>query len=139
MKHLCVKHQSHPAWARFAPVLLAGTAFWTPIANAARDVQRDASPQATQYVRPSPVAVQEHQVDPHEEMRKLFGRVERRLLEVDDLLHQASSGRVQALREAGPAGLDELLTTSQSRSRDALDSIDRILELAQHEHPGGGA
>jgi hypothetical protein len=76
--------------------------------------------------------------DPHEQMKQLFGKVETRLREIDRLLRSASSGDTKALAKAGPAGLDELLKESGARSREAVESIDKILEIAQHEHPSSG-
>jgi hypothetical protein len=84
-----------------------------------------------------PVPVAGDDSDPHVQMAKLFGKAERRLKEVDQILEQASAGDTRALAKASPAGLDGLLQSSQSRSREVVESIDKILELANHEHPPG--
>ncbi|MCY2960285.1 MAG: hypothetical protein NTY35_08965 [Planctomycetota bacterium] len=66
--------------------------------------------------------------DPHEEMLRLFGRVERRQREIDEIL-----GRAREPSGAGGADLAGLLKDSESRSHEVLEDIDRILELASHE------
>lgn len=88
--------------------------------------------------------------DPHAEMKKLFGKIEKDLRQIDQLLANASAGSVGAAREGagGTAGgtedaksrgasavdgIDRLLATSEERGKSVLESIDRILELAQHD------
>jgi hypothetical protein len=96
--------------------------------------------------------------DPHVEMKKLFGKIERDLRQIDRLLADASAtpaagaGRASAGHEdaAGGAaakdaeaakakslsavdGIDKLLASSEERGKSVLESIDRILELAQHD------
>ena len=71
--------------------------------------------------------------DPHEEMVRLFGRVERRQREIDELL-----GRAGEPPRVGKLDLAGLLEESETRSRESLQDIDRILQLAGHTHPGGG-
>jgi hypothetical protein len=101
--------------------------------------------------------------DPHAEMRKLFGKIERDLRQIDQLLADASAnpgaragagasskdaaaaGKDAATatsKDAGTAasksasaieGLDKLLASSEERGKSVLESIDRILELAQHD------
>ncbi len=71
--------------------------------------------------------------DPHQEMERLFGRVERRQREIDEIL-----GRAREPSRGGSSDLARLLEDSQSRSHEVLKDIDRILELAGHSHPGGG-
>lgn len=66
--------------------------------------------------------------DPHEEIRRLFGRVERRQREIDEIL-----GRAREPSRAGSPGLAGLLKDSEERSHEVLEDIDRILELASHE------
>ena len=105
--------------------------------------------------------------DPHVEMKKLFGKIERDLRQIDQLLADASAGpgaRSEA-RSKGAAqskdgaeskdgsaggtakdaeaakakslsaveGIDKLLASSEERGKSVLESIDRILELAQHD------
>ena len=64
------------------------------------------------------------------EMRELFAKVERRLIEIDRLLSDAGAGE-STLPGGKTAGIDELLRTSQTRQHEVLESIDRILELAR--------
>ncbi len=78
--------------------------------------------------------------DPHAEMRKLFGKIERDLRDIDRLLADASAGgadgaSAEAKKRAAVAvqGLKELLATSEERGKSVVAGIDRILELAQHE------
>jgi len=65
------------------------------------------------------------------EMRELFAKVERRLIEIDRLLSDAGAGDAPLPSGSKKAGIDELLRTSQTRQREVLESIDRILELAR--------
>jgi hypothetical protein len=71
--------------------------------------------------------------DPHEEMVRLFGRVERMQREIDEML-----GRAREPARAGSSKLAVLLKDSESRSHEVVEDIDRILELASHTHPSGG-
>ena len=78
--------------------------------------------------------------DPHAEMRRLFGKIERELRDIDRLLADASAGgsdgaSAEAKKKASDAvqGLKELLATSEERGKSVVAGIDRILELAQHE------
>jgi hypothetical protein len=78
--------------------------------------------------------------DPHAEMRRLFGKIERDMREIDRLLADASSGRganasAQAQQKAkdAVAGIQNLLDTSEERGKSVLAGIDRILELARHQ------
>lgn len=80
--------------------------------------------------KPIPIFPAHDDGDPHERMEKLFWKVERNLVAIDDLLQSADDG-------AGPARLDAILGDSAGRSREVVDDIDRILELAQHAHPSG--
>jgi hypothetical protein len=86
--------------------------------------------------------------DEHAEMERLIGAVELRLREIDRLLDDASAGHATsdvlgrvagASREAksGLAAIDELLKASRSSAQQVVTDIDRILELANHTHPGG--
>jgi hypothetical protein len=73
------------------------------------------------------------------EMRELFGKVERRLREIDRLLSDAGAGDTTALAGDKKAGIDELLKTSQARQREVLQDIDRILELARENQSRSGS
>jgi hypothetical protein len=78
--------------------------------------------------------------DPHAEMRRLFGKIERDMREIDRLLADASAGgnagaSSQAKQKAADAlqGIQKLLDNSEERGKSVVAGIDRILELAQHE------
>jgi hypothetical protein len=73
------------------------------------------------------------------EMRELFGKVERRLREIDRLLSDAGAGDTAALAGVKKAGIDELLRTSQARQREVLEDIDRILVLARENQSRSGS
>ncbi|HJO26446.1 MAG TPA: hypothetical protein QF730_04280 [Planctomycetota bacterium] len=98
-------------------------------------------------------------MDPAQEMTLLFGRVERRLRRIDELLMEAGQGSAAALEAVGPSGLDELLpegepaaaqsaggaqlspvarllAVSRDGGREVLNDIDRILEIAQQSGNG---
>ncbi len=84
--------------------------------------------------------------DPHAEMRRLFGKIERDMREIDRLLADASAGgngnaNAQAKKKAAEAlqGIQKLLDTSEERGKSVLAGIDRILELAQHEPTAGSS
>jgi hypothetical protein len=78
---------------------------------------------------PTPTISQRDNVQ--SEMRELFAKVERRLIEIDRLLSDAGAGDAPLPSGSKKAGIDELLRTSQTRQREVLESIDRILELAR--------
>lgn len=80
--------------------------------------------------------------DPHQEMERLMGEVERKMRRVNHLLEEASSGRPRAESAKGELketldAIDKLLRASEESSRAAVSDIDRILELANHPHSGG--
>ena len=85
--------------------------------------------------------------DPHVEMKRLFGKIEKELREIDRLLSDASAGGAgrtgtgtgDASKKAADAieRMDELLKKSEERGKSVLAGIDRILELADHPHPPG--
>lgn len=81
--------------------------------------------------------------DQQREMIELFGKVETRLREIDRLLSDAGAGDVRALEAVGPAGIDDLLKQSKSSGEQALQDIDKILELArqmgQQQSSGSGS
>jgi hypothetical protein len=95
-------------------------------------------------LKSSATAPQGESDDPHEEMRRLMGRVERRLIEIDKLLSKAGAGEsgTQAVADGAvdrDKGTSALVRRSQEESRSAVRDIDRILELANHPHPPGAA
>ena len=82
------------------------------------------------------------QDDPHVEMKRIFGRVETQLREIDRLLSDASAGGA-GTRAASDAvgkavkGISDLIKGSQENGHSVVAGIDRILELANHPHPPG--
>lgn len=83
------------------------------------------------------------QDDAQRELVEIFGRVERRLRAIDELLSDAAAGDTKKLQEAKESGIGELLRRSQDEGRQVRDDIDRILELAQQmgqqqQSSGGG-
>lgn len=78
--------------------------------------------------------------DPAKEMQRLFAEVETALREIDLLLSDAAAGDT-SLSEVPDSGLDKLLEVSQSRSKNVVQGIDKILELAaqnQQSSSSGG-
>lgn len=71
------------------------------------------------------------QDDAQKQMVELFGRVERRLNEIDRLLSDASAGDTSRLADVGPSGIDDLLDLSRRQGKRALEDIDEILKLAE--------
>jgi hypothetical protein len=69
--------------------------------------------------------------DAQKELIELFGKVENRLREIDKLLSDAGAGDTSALKNVGPAGIDELLKSSKASGEQAVKDIDRILEIAR--------
>ena len=100
---------------------------------------------AAAFLASTPCRAQNPVPKPHDsaqaEMRQLFGKVERRLREIDRLLGDAGAGDAAALAGAKKAGIDELLKNTQARQREVLDDIDRILELARQSQgrPSSGS
>jgi hypothetical protein len=88
--------------------------------------------------KPVKVASRDEAADDHAEMEKLIGQVEVRLREIDRLLSDAGANDTSALSKVGPSGLAELLLKSRDNTQGVVHDIDRILELADHVHPGGG-
>jgi hypothetical protein len=81
--------------------------------------------------------------DPHVQMAKVFVQIERDLREIDRMLSDASAGgkgAADAEKKAADAiaGIDELLANSERRSHAVLEGIDKLFELADHAHKGGG-
>jgi len=75
--------------------------------------------------------------DPHQEMLELIGKVELRLRQIDKLLTDASA--VQRDSASPAARTAEFVTRSQDEGRQVIEGIDKILELADHQHPAGGS
>jgi hypothetical protein len=74
----------------------------------------------------------------HEQMIGLFGTVELRLRQIDKLLYDAAAGEAR-LASAPENPISSLLKTGAARSREVIEGIDKILELARnHQHPSGG-
>jgi hypothetical protein len=74
----------------------------------------------------------------HEQMIDLFGTVELRLRQIDKLLYDAAAGEAR-LASAPENPISSLLKTGAARSREVIEGIDKILELARsHQHPSGG-
>src|SRR5882672_4207656 len=82
--------------------------------------------------------------DPHLEIQRLFGKIEREMREIDALLAEASAGGAKTgdaqKKAAGAiAGITQLLEKSKEQGRSVVAEIDRILALADHPHPPGGS
>jgi len=76
----------------------------------------------------------------HQQMVKLIGQVELRLRQIDKLLGDASAAQRPAADPSTRTA--ELFRRSQDEVQQVVESIDRILELADHAHrgrPGHGA
>ncbi|MEY4775362.1 MAG: hypothetical protein RIT40_2397 [Planctomycetota bacterium] len=90
-----------------------------------------------------PRRLSQQQGDGQEEMIQLFGKVERRLKEIDALLNNAAAGDTKQLRDAGLSSMDQLLKRTAQSSREVQQDIDRLLELArqagQPNGSGGGS
>jgi len=67
---------------------------------------------------------------PQEEMKRLFHEVERTLESIDLELADAGAGEIP-LGDGRESGIDKLLRGTVSKGQEAVDGIDRILELAQ--------
>jgi hypothetical protein len=100
-------------------------------ARAAQDPPKP-TPAPTPQVSPTPPTPTISDRDRAQaEMRELFAKVERRLMEIDRLLSDAGAGDAPVPAGAKKSGIDELLRNSQTREREVLEGIDRILELAR--------
>ena len=66
-----------------------------------------------------------------EEMLQLFRDIEHNLRKVDLLLSDAGAGDTARLAEVEEAGIGRLLQNSRETSRQVLEDIDRLLEIAQ--------
>ncbi len=119
------------------------------------------------FFAPGPVLAQEPVIqpgqdaaaaDPHDEMRKLFLKVEESLLRMDQYLLDASAGETSKLDEVGDSGIDDLLEQAASsaggvgasgvarmlgvtraRGNTVLEDIDRILEIAKNSGTSCGS
>jgi hypothetical protein len=64
-----------------------------------------------------------------QEMLELFGKVERKLREIDDFLFEAAAG--EGAYDSESSELSELFLATRDSSREVAEGIDRILELAE--------
>jgi hypothetical protein len=67
---------------------------------------------------------------PRDEMIRLFHEVERALESIDVGLAEAGAGEAP-LGEGQESGIDRLLRATSDKGKQAVDGIDRILQLAQ--------
>jgi len=67
---------------------------------------------------------------PQEEMKRLFHEVELTLHAIDVELSDAGAGDIP-LAEGKESGMDKLLRSTREKGQNAVDGIDRILEIAQ--------
>lgn len=123
-------------------VSLVLAALFAPLAFAQERPKVAPAPDETS--KPQPVEITPPhgaEGDPHEEMERLMGEVERKMHRVNRLLQEASAGKrpAGAREELGATirAIDELLKETEASSRSAVSDIDRILELSTHPHPGG--
>jgi len=84
-------------------------------------------PQPRPQIGPEPPGLPQASPE-QDEMLRLFGQVERRMREIDRLLYDASAGRAPGKIEE--SGIDKLLQRGRESSKQVLDDIDKILELA---------
>lgn len=108
------------------PVLVAATG---PVARAV--AQEGGEPLPTTPFR---------QDDAQQQLIDLIQKVELRLIDIDRRLSDASTGSVP-LEEVGDSGIDDLLRQASRDSRQTIQDIDKILEIAQQmggQQGGGG-
>ena len=77
--------------------------------------------------------------DVHEQMKKLIGEVELGLRKIDKLLAQAANVPRGSDGKPASAALREFVQQSQAEGQRVVQGIDKLLELADHPHPPGGA
>lgn len=70
------------------------------------------------------------QDDPQQQLIELIQKVELRLIDIDRRLSDASTGSVP-LEAVGDSGIDDLLRQASRDSRQTIQDIDKILEIAQ--------
>jgi hypothetical protein len=127
--HLMRTHARSTARRLSGPAVLAAlAALAAPPAAAQEPGPPPPEPRPEVGVQP----VDEHFLadDAQRQLVELFGRVERRLNEIDRFLSDASAGDTSALDKVGPSGIDELLSRSRNTGRQAVEDIDKILDLA---------
>jgi hypothetical protein len=112
-----------------AALLVGGLVLAAP----AQEPERGPRPRLRPELTPPPLRPEAAPAasDPQQEMLELFRKVETRLREIDALLVDAGAGDTRRLREAGPAGIDQLIRRSLEDGRQNLRDIDRIIEIAQ--------
>ncbi len=84
----------------------------------------------------APVAASDDDV--HQQMKKLIGEVEVGLRKIDKLLAEAASNPRGASKSSGAdsSAIPELVQHSQDQGKEVVQAIDKILELANHQHAG---
>jgi hypothetical protein len=70
--------------------------------------------------------------DPAARMLQLIHQVERRLMEIDQMLYRAGSGEAPVSRDVD-SGLKQLLQATRDQSRAVRSDMDEILSLAQQQ------
>jgi hypothetical protein len=79
---------------------------------------------------PAPPAAQDAEI--HEQMRQLVIQIERTLREVDDLLWDRRGA------DKAPPSIAQRLHAARDGAKRAVEQIDKLFELGDHEHPPGG-
>ena len=94
--------------------------------------QEPEKPETPQTERPvlQPLTPNPNADDPREEMIRLFHEVERALESIDVGLAEAGAGEAP-LAEDQESGMEKLLRATSDKGKQAVDGIDRILQLAQ--------
>ena len=129
----------NPFWSHALRALRATPGLLAVLAGATLSIgahAQEPAPERTPEpeIRPldEPRLGQRFEADPQQqEMVELFGKVERRLREIDRLLSDASAGDTTALSGVGESGIDDLIKLSRANCNKAVEGIDRILELAE--------
>lgn len=93
-----------------------------------KPVETEAKKESPKFNPLEDVAVQD---DAQAKMIELFGKVERRLNQIDRLLTDASAGDTSKLKDVDESGIDKLLDLSRREGQQAVQDIDEILLLAE--------
>lgn len=132
MKHSILSKLSFPRPARYSvPCMVCATALVALYVFGQSAFGRPASLDPRAAAQDKDKAELKPMSDSQREMIELFGKVETRLHEIDRLLSDAGAGDTSALKQVGPSGIDELLKRSKEQGEQAIQDIDKILELAQ--------